>query len=117
MLNHLIEKHFNAHIKNIFKNNYEVRKYLLEHPRKHICINHLVDEIRTCELSNRIIKPDDLPGIIKDFTIMFSKAAIQHQEENIMSDNKKTLKIKKYEKEKYIIDSVANAEEANMEDT
>ena len=86
----LIERAFNGELKRIFAPKNEVKQFLLKHPRKKICIENLVTEVRKAELSNAIKM--DLPKLEflgKSFAKTFAKLALNLKERELMTNLQK----------------------------
>jgi hypothetical protein len=72
---------FDKAIKDKFSHKPEVMNYLLKHERKLICIENLADQIIRAEKYSIAIKLSTYDTIIKDVSMMFCKAAIEHIEQ------------------------------------
>ena len=84
-----IEKRFNAWIKWKFKKK-DIRKFLLRHERKDLCINNILDQVRTAQIKKPQWFDTAKAAKMIDWGVrMFCDAAIKHKHESTMSDIEK----------------------------
>lgn len=96
--------------------NLDIRNALLKHERKMKCIENLCDEIRRAEFYSLNINLDTYSRIIKDIAMMFSKAALQHIEEQYYSTMKRRQIEAEYNRLKDAQDLIQDLEEATIND-
>ncbi len=96
-----ILKEFDSFILQTFKLKPEVRRYLIDHERKNICIDNLCREIQTIERRKlRIIF--DLQAYkrtVRDVAKMFCEACLLHAEEKALTSNERSRRIREGQKE------------------
>jgi len=95
MLKKIITEEFDLQLNELLKTNPEVLKFILNHERKHLCINNLVKEILHAENKiPRLITQETIQTISKDFAIMFAKTAIKLKAEQMLSETAIQQKLK-----------------------
>lgn len=89
MIRKLIKVGYEDYINHTFRNNRNVREFLLKHERRNMAELNLTKEIKAAELLIDL-DADFLKTLIKDMAIMFCTAALEHQKQASMSDTEKT---------------------------
>ncbi len=86
-----IKKIFDARIAEKFRTLPEVRKFLLTHERKEICIDNLCEQIQICErkLYSILFQAEDYKDTIHTVADMFCERALKKAEEDSISANER----------------------------
>lgn len=98
MLRQIIADIFDDKLKDTFKDKPNILKFLLEHERKNLCLDNLMKEIKIAEEIVNISK-SHLKMLVNDFAIIFAKSAIQHKEQQLLSDAEKARQVKQHEEQ------------------
>lgn len=85
-------------IRVLFEGKSEVIQFLIKHERKNHFVDLLMAELWKVGQKKVLKKPAHLAALIKDFTNMFSKAALLKAEQNIISANERTRRIEEHNK-------------------
>lgn len=94
MLRLEIQKHFDEFINETFKTNTAIRDFILNHERKNICIDNLTMHLKKIELTRpNYVGPGEVRLLAKDYARMFSRAALDHKEEQLLSEAERNRKI------------------------
>lgn len=85
----ILEKHLNEEISRIFKEKKEVKNFILNHPRKKICIENLTAQIKKEELSGVTFSKDHLIAWGKSFARNFADIALESKRQELLTENKR----------------------------
>ena len=97
-LKRMVSDAFNKELKQVYAEKHEVRKFLLEHPRKHVCLNNLVQEIKLMEMKTTIkLDRARIEMLGKTYAHTFSKLALNHKEQELQTDLQKSLSKRKWD--------------------
>jgi len=82
-----LEKRFDSALTKAFGTSPDVLKWLKNHERKHLCVDNLCEQVKIIERRqfNLAFDVKKYERLIKDFALMFAKAAILHAEEKMLS--------------------------------
>lgn len=85
----IIESEMDAEIKRIFAPKPDVMRFILNHPRKKICIENLTGQINKEEIKGVKFSKDHLKAWGASFARNFSELAIKQKEEELLTENKR----------------------------
>ena len=97
MIEQILRDSFDGQIIKIFKEKQpDVCNFLLNHERKNLCINNMVE---LCAKTERLypLKKEDIQYVGKSYADTFSKVALQYEEQQAVSDLERSRRIKKHE--------------------
>jgi hypothetical protein len=101
-LREIIATAFDKEVKSLFSTNEEVRKHILNHERKNLCIDNITREIKEVEFRNAIkLDAPRIESLAKEFAKSFSKISLNYIEEKEKSDLQKRKERKDQEESDY----------------
>lgn len=89
-----IEALFDSNIKEIFKEKDEIKRFLLNHERKPLCIASLCDQVSGFDIFYRP-RTKEVHSIIRDVAKMFAGQCLEHKEQELMSSAERARRIQK----------------------
>ena len=118
----LIETTFDAEITRIFKPKQEIEKFLLNHPRKSICVGNLVHEVKKSDLLNPVrMDRERVLVLSKSYAKTFASAALEFKERETMTQLQKGIEEKKLsehlEMEKLFEENIQTTDETYTSET
>jgi len=91
----LIETAFNKEVETLFAKNESMKRFILGHERKSLCIDNIDKEIRIAELGSVFtVKTSHVEFVAKEYAKTFSKAALNLEEEKAVSQMERLRRIK-----------------------
>ena len=98
----IIATAFDKEVKVLFSTNEEIRKYILNHERKALCIDNITREMKEIEFKNAIkLDTPRIESLSKEFARSFSKISLNYVEEKSKSDLQKRQERKDQEESDY----------------
>jgi len=86
---------FNREVETLFESNEQIKRFILDHERKELCIDNIAKEIRIAELGSVFkVKTNHVEFVAKEYAKTFSRAALQAAEEKSVSEMEKIRRIK-----------------------
>lgn len=83
----MMEAAFNKKLDLILKDNEPVRNFVLNHPKRQLCLKNLSEQIFQIELSDNIkLDKKKIEDIGEQFALTFSKVALMDAEKKAVSD-------------------------------
>lgn len=76
---------FDRELKKVFAEKKEILNFLLNHERKKLCIANICRELKAVEFTTLTTNRQLLELVVKDFSMLFAKAAIKQKEEQLLS--------------------------------
>jgi len=91
----LIATTFDNEVKSLFSDNETLRRFVLDHERKNLCIDNISKEIRIAELGSVVdIKTSHVEFVAKEYAKTFSKMALKQAEEKSVSQMERSRRVK-----------------------
>lgn len=87
-----VERLFDLYLSQVFKENEDVKRFLLTHERKALCIDRLCEQIRCFEVGNLNVNVSTYKKTIESIAQMFAHACLQNAQENALSESEKRRK-------------------------
>ena len=78
-----VSKAFNKHVKELLKDRVEFLNFIIKHERRHLLIQRLTNQIKKARSKGRRCSNDDIDRVVKDFVLMFSKAAVTKADQDV----------------------------------
>lgn len=95
---------FDKEVKRIFKDRTEMQNFILNHERKNLCIENMLEAIRGTEKVMAKLSKDDIIYVGKSYAQTFCKAAVDYAERQAMTQLQKDVELRKAQERKEVDD-------------
>lgn len=102
-MRNMIDGLFELRVKTLLKDKEAACKFILNHERRHLCIDNLAREVLKTEKSPVKLDGKHLAMIVNDFTNLFIQAAILCKEQELMNSSEKFRLIKQHQEEQELL--------------